>query len=73
MLDVTGRLALRVVLPAELLEQLGIESRRRGVSIGLLVDALCEEHLPDLVAEAVRDRIRELVAGSHRASLRSSQ
>jgi hypothetical protein len=72
MLDVTGRVALRVVLPAELLEKLGMEATRRGVSIGRLVDSLCAEHLPDVVAEAVRDRMRELVAASHRASPQSS-
>lgn len=56
------RQILPAPMPADLLDAIGAEARRRGVSVGRLVDETLVAELPELVAEVVRSALAAEVA-----------
>lgn len=57
-----NRTVMRASLPVDLLDQLDAEARRQGIPTEALVGRLLVEHLPRIVAEAVRDRLDRAAA-----------
>jgi hypothetical protein len=68
-MDVTARTSVRVSLPVELVDALGVEARRRHLSVADLIDMLCLEFLPGLfveAAQALTDLLDLMIANDER-------
>ena len=66
-----GRAVIRASLPVDLLDELGREAERRGISIEELVDLLLVEHLPTVLAEEAGAHLRSSLAIANRHAVNS--